>query len=111
MSESVWFFQKRVVAILMPRNFMRDELGISILSFSIFISWSYAVFILNLINSVLEKFRNSEMVLNYNFNLLRTSVTLFKYNRGLGFHIITLVSSAKRIREEILFNTRGKSLM
>jgi hypothetical protein len=59
----------------------------------------------------LEKFRNSKLVLNHNFNLLRTSVTLFKNNRGSGLDIITLVSSAKRAGEEILFNTRGKSLM
>jgi hypothetical protein len=51
------------------------------------------------------------MVLNHTFNLLRNSVTLFKNNKGSGFDIITLVSSAKRIGEEILFNTRGKSLM
>jgi hypothetical protein len=53
-----------------------SELGISVLSYSIFISWSYAFFVLNLINSVLEKYRNSKLVLNHNFNLLRTSVTL-----------------------------------
>jgi hypothetical protein len=90
---------------------MQDELRISVLSDSIFISCSYAFFVLNFINSVLVKFRNSKLVLNHNFNLLRTSVTLFKNNRGLGFDIITLVSSAKRIGEEILFSTRGKSLM
>jgi hypothetical protein len=90
---------------------MQGELVISVISYSIFISQSYALFFLNLINPVLEKFRNSKLVLNHNFNLLRTSVTLFKNNRGLGFDIITLVSSAKRIREEILFNTRAKSLM
>jgi hypothetical protein len=49
--------------------------------------------------------------LTHDFNLLRTSVTLFKNNRGSGFDIIILVSGAKRIGEEILFNTRGKSLM
>jgi hypothetical protein len=59
----------------------------------------------------LEKFRNSKLVLNHNFNLLRTSVTLFKTNRGSGFDIIALVSSAKRIGEEILFGNKGKSLM
>jgi hypothetical protein len=90
---------------------MQDELRISVLSYSIFISCSYAFFVLNFINSVLEKFRNSKLVLNHNFNLLRISVTLFKNNRGSGFDIITLVTSAKRIGEEILFNTRGKSLM
>jgi hypothetical protein len=68
-------------------------------------------FVLNFINSVLQKFRNSKLVLNDNFNLLRTSITLFKNNRGSGFDTITLVSSAKRIGEEILFSTRGKSLM
>jgi hypothetical protein len=87
---------KRVLAILMPRNFMQDELGISVLSYSIFISWSCALFVLNIINSVLKEFRNSKLVLNHNFNLLRTSVTLFKNNRGSGFYIITLVSSAKK---------------
>jgi hypothetical protein len=55
---------------------MQDELDISVLSYSIFISWSYAFFVLNFINSVLEKFRNSKLVLNHNFNLLQTSVTL-----------------------------------
>jgi hypothetical protein len=54
---------------------------------SILIIWSYALFVLNLINSVLEKFRNSNLVLNHNFNLLRTWVTLFKNNRGSGFLI------------------------
>jgi hypothetical protein len=49
------------------------------------------------------------LALNNNFNLLRTSVTIFKNNKGSGFDIITLVSSAKRIGEEILFHTRGKS--
>jgi hypothetical protein len=88
---------------------MQDELDISVLSCSIFISCSYAFFVLNFINSVLEKFKTSKLVLNYNFNVLRTSVTLFKNNRGSGFDIITLVSSAKRIGEEILFNSRGKS--
>jgi hypothetical protein len=59
----------------------------------------------------LEKFRNSKLLLNHNYNLLRTLVTLFKNNRGSGFDIITLVSSAKIIGEEILLSTRGKSLM
>jgi hypothetical protein len=61
--------------------------------------------------SVLEKFRNSKLVLSYNFNLLRTSFKQFKNIKGSGLDIITLVSSAKGIGEEILFNTRGKSLM
>jgi hypothetical protein len=74
---------------------MQDELHISVLSYSICISCLYAFFVLNFISSVLEKFRNSKLVLNHNFNLLRTSVTLFKNNRGSGFDIITLVSSAK----------------
>jgi hypothetical protein len=85
---------------------MQDELGISVLSYSIFIS-SYAFFVLNLMNSVLEKFRKSKLVLNHNFNLLRTLVTLLKNNIGSGFDVIRLVSSAKKIREEILVNTRG----
>jgi hypothetical protein len=51
------------------------------------------------------------LVLNHNFDLLKTLVTLFKNNKGSGFDMITLVSSAKRIGEEILFSTRGKSLM
>jgi hypothetical protein len=59
----------------------------------------------------LERYRNSKLALDHNFDLLRTSVTLFKNNRGSRFDIITLVSSARRIGEEILFNTRGKSLM
>jgi hypothetical protein len=95
----------------MPRNFMQGELGISALSYSIFISCAYAFFVLNFTNLVLEKFRNSKLVLNPNFNILRTSITLLKNNRGSGFDIITLMSSAKRIGEEIVFNTRGKSLM
>jgi hypothetical protein len=49
---------------------MQDELHISVLSYSIFMSCSYAFFVLNFINSVLEKFRNSKLVLNHNFNLL-----------------------------------------
>jgi hypothetical protein len=83
---------------------MQDVLGISVLSYSIFISCSCEFFVLNLIKSVLEKFRNSKLV-------LRTSCTQFKNNRGSGLDIITLVSSAKRIGEEILFNTKGKSLI
>jgi hypothetical protein len=46
-------------------------------------------------NSVLEKFRNSKLSLNHNFNLLRTSVKLFENNRGLGFDIITGVICKK----------------
>lgn len=61
-------------------------------------------------NSVLEKFKNSKLALSHDFSLLRTSVTLFKKTKGSGLDISTLVSSAKRIGEEILFNTRGKSL-
>jgi hypothetical protein len=90
---------------------MRDEIGISMLSYTIFISCSYAYFVLNLTNSVLEKFKNNKLALNYNFNLLRTSVTLCRKTRGSGLYMITLVSSAKRIGEEILFNVRGKSLI
>jgi hypothetical protein len=95
----------------MPRNFMQDELRISVLSYSIFVACSYAFFVLNFINSVLEKFRNHKLILNHNFNLLRISVTLFKNNKGSGFDIITWVSYAKRIGEEIPFSTKGKSLM
>jgi hypothetical protein len=90
---------------------MRDELGITISSYTIFVSCTYASFILNLINSVLEKFKNNKLALNHNFNILRTSVTLCRKTRESGLHMITLVSSAKRIGEEILFNTRDKSLI
>jgi hypothetical protein len=64
-----------------------------------------------LTNSVLEKFKNNKLALNHNFNSLRTSVTLCRKNRGSGLDIITLISSSKRIGEEILFNNRGKSLI
>jgi hypothetical protein len=59
----------------------------------------------------LAKFVNSKLALNHGVNLLRTSVALFKNNRGSGFDIITMLSSAKRIGKEILFNTRNRSLM
>jgi hypothetical protein len=104
MSESMWFYQERLLAIIRPRNFMQDELRISVLSYSIFISCSYAFFVLNFINSVLEKFRNSKLVLNHNFNLLRTSVTLFKNNRGSGFDI----SWAMHLNEHKLYWINGK---
>jgi hypothetical protein len=59
----------------------------------------------------LEKFKTNKLALNHNFNLLKTSVTLFKKARGSGLDMIMLlVSSAKRIGEEILFNTSDRSL-
>jgi hypothetical protein len=79
---------------------MQDELGITILSNTIFISCSYALFVLNLTNSVLDEFKNNKLLLNHNFNLLRTSVTLCRKTRGSGLHMITLVSSAKRIGKD-----------
>jgi hypothetical protein len=62
-------------------------------------------------NSVLEKFKNNKLALNHVFNLFRTSVKVLKKTKGSGLHIITLVSSAKRIGEEILFNAGGRSLL
>jgi hypothetical protein len=47
----------------------------------------------------------------HKFNLLKTSVTLCKKARGSGLDMITLVSSAKRMGEEILFNTSDRSLI
>jgi hypothetical protein len=61
-------------------------------------------------NSVLEKFRNSKLELDRNFNLLKASVTLFKNNRRSRFDKITLVSSEKRIGEEFMFNARGQMI-
>jgi hypothetical protein len=62
-------------------------------------------------NSVLEKFKNNKLALNHDFTLLRTSLTLFRKTKGSGLDISTLVSSAKIIGKEILFNTRGKSFI
>jgi hypothetical protein len=60
----------KVLAILMPRHFMQDELGISVLSYIAFVSCSYAFLVLNCISSVLEKFRNSKLVISHTFNWL-----------------------------------------
>jgi hypothetical protein len=62
-------------------------------------------------NSVLEKFKNNKLALNHVFNLFRTSVKVSTKTKGSGLHMITLVSSAKRVSEEILFNTGGSSLI
>jgi hypothetical protein len=74
---SQWVFQDRLFTILTPKNFIQGELGISILS--------YTFFVLNLTNSVLEKFETNKLALNHNFNLLKTSRTLFKKARGSGY--------------------------
>jgi hypothetical protein len=68
-------------------------------------------FVLKLTHSALEKFKNNKLAPSHYFNLSRTSVTLCRKTRGSGLHMITLVSSSKRTGEEILFNTRGKSLI
>jgi hypothetical protein len=65
------------------------------------------IFIVNLIYSLLEKFKDNKLALNHVFEILKTLVNLFWKIKGSSSLIITLESSAKRIGEETLFNTRG----
>jgi hypothetical protein len=51
------------------------------------------------------------VALNHVFKVLKTLVNLSWKIKGSSSLIITQVSSAKRIREEILFNARGSSLI
>jgi hypothetical protein len=87
-----------------------DELEISLLSYTVFISCSYIFFILNLVYSVLDKFKNDKLLLNHVFYFLRTSSNLSRKTKGSGLLMIMLVSH-KKSREEIVFSARGRSLM
>jgi hypothetical protein len=53
----------------------------------------------------------NKLALNHVFNLFRTPVKVSKKPKGSWLHMMTLVSSVKRVGEEILFNTGGRSLL